>query len=55
VEAWQHVELTSTNRPFGLIIKLTQTVDPMSTALWSRTKRIDVLRNVVRKDLKTSG
>ena len=27
VEARQRVELTSTNRPFGLIIKLTQTVD----------------------------
>ena len=27
MEAQQCVELTSTNRPFGLIIKLTQTVD----------------------------
>ena len=27
VEAQQCVELTSTNRPFGLIIKLTQTVN----------------------------
>ena len=27
MEARQRVELTSTNRPFGLIIKLTQTVN----------------------------
>ena len=32
MEAWQHVELTSTNRPFGLIIKLTQTVDRYAIA-----------------------
>ena len=38
------MELTNTNRPFGLIIKLTQTVDPI---------RIDVLRSVTTKDLVT--
>ena len=46
VEAQQCVELTRTNRPFGLIIKLTQTVDPM---------RIDILRNAVTKDLRMLG
>jgi hypothetical protein len=32
VEAQQCVELTSTNRPFGLIIKLTQTVNRFAIA-----------------------
>src|SRR5947209_11879080 len=34
VEAQQCVELTSTNRPFGLIIKLTQTVNRSNQSDW---------------------